>query len=247
MNNNWAVALVAYVTVALLSFLPVLILLIKRVKPHPGGPSFDDSPWFSDAARNLLNQNFERLRGALGFWKTQSARYHAFFIYSVIWVTLATVSVPFIAQAVNSDPWSRWFLSVVSAHAALLLALSRAFRVEGNYKAFRQGESEFYDLWRRLLDRPESFGRDEREQIQRYVENVEVIRRVVRTAETDNLPSIEEVAQETSSQLPNRSPGPNRSRDRGVDPGSPTLDMATRTEDSSPAPAAETPVDKKPS
>jgi hypothetical protein len=244
--NNWAVALVVYVTVAFLSFLPVLMLLIKRVKPHPGGPSFDDSPWFSDVAKNILNHNFERLRGALGFWKTQSARYHAFYIYSVIWVTLATVSVPFIAQAISSDPWSRWFLSVVSAHAALLLALSRAFRVEGNYKAFRQGESEFYDLWRRLLDRPESFGRDEREQIQRYLENVEVIRRLVRTAETDNLPSIEEVAQHSSLQLPDKSPRPERSRDRGLEPHSQTLDMTTRKEGSSPAPAAETPVDKKP-
>jgi hypothetical protein len=244
--NNWAIALVVYITVAALSFLPVLTRLIKRVKPHPGGPSFEDSPWFSDAARDVLNQNFERLRGALGFWKAQSARYHAFYICSVIWVTIATVSVPFIAQAISSDPWSRWFLSVVSAHAALLLALSRAFRVEGNYKAFRQGESDFYDLWRRMLDRPESFGSDEKEQLQRYFENVEVIRRVVRTAETDNLPSIEEVAQRSSPRSPDRVPGPDRSRDRGFELPNQAPDMATRKEGSSPTPATETPVDKKP-
>jgi hypothetical protein len=238
--NGWAVALFAYVMVALVSFLPVLRLLLKKVELHPGGPSFEDSPWFSDDAKRLLSQNFERIRGTLGFWKTQATRYHVFYLYSVIWVTVATVSVPFVAQAISGDPWSRWFLSVISAHAALLLALTRAFRVEGNYKALRQGESEFYDLYRRLLDRPKYFGRNEREQIDRYLEQVDVIRRVVRTAETDNLPSIEEVAQRGGP-----SPSPDRSPDHRREPFGQTPDVDTHEPTSSPASAPGPAVESK--
>ncbi|WP_143086471.1 hypothetical protein [Amycolatopsis saalfeldensis] len=70
----------------------------------------------------------------------------------------------------------------------------RAFRVENNYKAFRHGESEFYDLYRRLLDRPMLFGGTEAVQLASYFEQVEVIRRSIRTSETDNFPSVEDVS-----------------------------------------------------
>jgi len=66
--------------------------------------------------------------------------------------------------------------------------------VEVNYKAFRDGESDYYDLYRRMLDRPRAFGESESEQIDRYLEQVELVRRVVRSAETENFPSVEEVA-----------------------------------------------------
>jgi hypothetical protein len=82
-------------------------------------------------------------------------------------------------------------LSIISAYAALLLALSRTFRVESNYRAFRQGESEFYDLVRQLLDNPAAFGSSEDEQLRRYFSQVATLRRAVRTAETDNISSIE--------------------------------------------------------
>jgi hypothetical protein len=65
--------------------------------------------------------------------------------------------------------------------------------VAERYKAFRHGESEFYDTYRRLLDRPETFGADEGSQIKKYFEEVELIRRLARNAETDSLPSIEDV------------------------------------------------------
>lgn len=190
--SPWAIALIIYSSLALLSFLPVLRVLVTWVNLNPGGPSFDQSPHFSEEGKNLLAQNFERMQGTLKFWKTQAERYRTFHIYSLSWISLSTVGVPLLAQATTEDPWSKWLLTVVATHSAVLLAVSRAFRVEAHYKAFRSGESEFYDLYRRMLDRPRVFGSDQREQIDRYFENVETVRKVVRNAETDNFPSVED-------------------------------------------------------
>ncbi|MGA5001733.1 hypothetical protein ACPCB7_27305 [Streptomyces arboris] len=129
------------------------------------------------------------------FWKTNAERYRTFHIYSLTWISLSTVGVPLLAQAIDSDPWSKWLLTVVAAHSAILLTVSRAFRVEAHYKAFRNGESEFYDLHRRMLDRPNIFGASEAARIDRYFEQVETVRKIVRAAETDNFPSMEDIAQ----------------------------------------------------
>jgi hypothetical protein len=191
--NGWTLALILYLAVAVVSFAPVARILLKKVELHPGGPSFKDSSHFSEQARNLLQQHFDRIRGTLGYWKTQSAKYKAFHTYCIVWITLATVSVPFLSQAITNDPESKWLLTIVGLQAAVLLAFSRAFRVENNYKAFRHGESEFYDLYRRMLDQPLLFGTTENEQLTRYFEQVDAIRRSVRTSETDNFPTVEDI------------------------------------------------------
>ncbi|WP_410621443.1 hypothetical protein [Amycolatopsis sp. cmx-8-4] len=192
--NGWTLALILYPAAAVGSFVPVGRALLKGVDLHPGGPSFDESPHFSEEARKLLDQHFERLRGTLGYWKTQASKYKAFHTYCLVWITLSTASVPFLSQAITDDAQSKWLLTIVGAHAAILLAFSRAFRVENNYKAFRHGESEFYDLYRRLLDRPRLFGLTEQQQLAAYFEQVEIVRRSIRTSETDNFPSVDEIA-----------------------------------------------------
>lgn len=190
--TGWQIALIVYVVLASATFLPVLRLFLRWVELKPGGPSFAESPHFSEEAKARLTQNFDRMRGTLRFWKTHAVRYRAFHVYALVWITISTVTVPVIAQAVGTDPWSRWFLSIVGAHAALLLATSRAFRIESNYRAFRDGESDFYDLYRRFLDRPQLFGESEDDQLAAYFERVDIVRQLVRSAETDNLPSVEE-------------------------------------------------------
>ncbi|MFD7235061.1 hypothetical protein ACFWAT_07095 [Streptomyces syringium] len=206
--SGWAIALVVYSLLALISFFPVLRALIKWLDLKPGGPSFADSPHFSEEGKSLLSQNFERMQGTLKFWKTYAERYRTFHIYSLTWISLSTVGVPLLAQAIDSDPWSKWLLTVVAAHSAILLAVSRAFRVEAHYKAFRNGESEFYDLYRRMLDRPGIFGNSETERIDKYFEQVETVRKIVRAAETDNFPSMDDVAQGSRAGHLDVAPGP---------------------------------------
>lgn len=81
-----------------------------------------------------------------------------------------------------------------------MISFHKGLKVEQNYKAFRLGESEFYDLYRKLLDRPKTFGNSEDEQIGKYIEETAIIRRNIRNAEIDNLPNIEEIKSNISAE-----------------------------------------------
>jgi len=78
-----------------------------------------------------------------------------------------------------------------------MLGFHRGLKVAENFKAFRHGESDFYDAYRRLLDRPETFGQDENSQIMKYFEETEKIRRFVRAAETGSIPMVEDIRDKT--------------------------------------------------
>jgi hypothetical protein len=103
-----------------------------------------------------------------------------------------------VTQAITEGNGSKLFLTVASTHAAILLGLHKGLKVENSFKAFRHGESEFYDLYRRLLDTPDKFGQTAEKQIASYFEQAEQIRKYVRNAETDNFPSLEQTVEELS-------------------------------------------------
>lgn len=188
----WTTSIICYIVLALVSFVPVLIALLKKVKLHPGGETFSESPYFSDSNKKLLQQHFTRLHGTLVFWKNKAEWHKRFHYYTLFWTIPVSILIPIITQTVDTTIEAKLFLTIISTHTALLIAFHRALKIENNFKAFRHGESEFYDLYRRLLDRPISFGSTEEKQIETYFIEVENIRRAVRIAETDNLPMIDD-------------------------------------------------------
>lgn len=102
--------------------------------------------------------------------------------------------MPFLTQAIDpSAPAAKWLLTAISLHIALILGFHKGLRVAENFRAFRHGESEFYDLYRLMLDQPSKLGATEDEQIENYFTQVAVLRRLIRNAETDNLPTLEDV------------------------------------------------------
>lgn len=189
-KNIWVDFIFIYVFLAILTFVPTLKAIFKRVKLHPGGDSFEASTYFSQEEKILLKQHYTRIQGTLGFWKNQAEKYKNFHYYCLFWTIPSSIMIPIITQAVNYNELSKVLLTVISTHTAILLAFHRGFKVEDNFKAFRLGESEFYDTYRRILDRPGSFGKTHEEQIENYFKEVEEIRKYVRNAETDNLPTV---------------------------------------------------------
>jgi hypothetical protein len=189
----WSYVLAAYIFAALSTLVPTLLALFSKVKLNSGGASFEQSI-FTPETKERLTHHYSRIHGTLLFWKktaTQSQRFH---YYCLCWTILSSSAMPFLTQAVDgNDPASKWLLTVISGHIALVLAFHRGFRVADKYAAFRHGESEFYDTYRRILDRPDSFGPDEATQVTKYFEEVEMIRKFVRNAETDTLPNVEDV------------------------------------------------------
>lgn len=188
----WTIATICFALLAILTFIPVLNALIQKVNLHPGGESFAESKYFNQENKKLLQQHYSRLHGTLIFWKNKAEWHKRFHYYTLCWTIPTSILIPIISQTINTTFESKLFLTIISTHTALLIAFHRALKIENNFKAFRQGESEFYDLYRRLLDRPKCFGDTEEIQIENYFIEVESIRKAVRNAETDNLPIIDE-------------------------------------------------------
>lgn len=178
--------------VAVITYLPVARAIFRGVKLNKAGDAFAESPHFSAENKKLLEQHYSRILGTLGFWKNQASKFEAFHHYCLFWTIPSAVVIPILTQSISDGNASKILLTIVSAVTAILLAFHRGFKVEENFKGFRHGESEFYDLYRRLLDRPESFGEDEAKQIEAYFTEVEVIRRFVRNTETNNFSTLDE-------------------------------------------------------
>lgn len=186
-----------YLALALITLLPTIKNIFVGVKLHPGGVSFEDCVHFSEDNRKRLSDHYSRLMGTLGFWKKRAKTYTSFHYYSITWTILSAWAVPILASLSPDSPngtnFSKLLIVLVSGHVALALSFHKGLKVADGMKAFRHGESEFYDLYRRLLDRPHTLGQNENEQIDTYFTEVERIRKFVRSAETESLPTIEDI------------------------------------------------------
>lgn len=193
--DPWLVAIIAYGGAASLTFAPTIMALLQPVKLNPGGKSFEESPHFSTEAKERLISHYTRMNGTLGFWKNKAALYTRFHYYSICWTILSAWAVPLIGAIApqTEGSLSKWLVVAVSSHVALALSLHRGMKVAEGMKAFRHGESEFYDLYRRLLDRPQTLGSTENEQVDNYFQEVETIRKFVRHAETQTIPDLDEL------------------------------------------------------
>ncbi|MCH9741141.1 MAG: hypothetical protein K0U38_09955 [Epsilonproteobacteria bacterium] len=188
----WDIAFCIYLFLALSTFIYTLIAIMKKVELNPGGKSFEESPYFSNEAKERLIQHFSRIAGTLGFWKNQAEIYRRFNNYAIFWTIPMAIIVPILIQFISDDNFSKHFLTLITAHTAIIIAFHKAFKVDANFKAWREGESHFYDLYRRMLDRPETFGKDENSQLNNYFDSVENLRIFIRNTEIDNTPSLEE-------------------------------------------------------
>ncbi|NQX38831.1 hypothetical protein SAMN05421820_101870 [Pedobacter steynii] len=191
--NGWVIAIVAYCLVAIAAFLPTLNAILRKIQLHPGGDSFNESLYFSDEGKKILTQHYSRIRGTLLFWKNQAEKFKNFHYYCLLWTIPISILIPIITQLIDEDYFSKLFLTIISSHAALLIGFHQGLRIEANYRAFRNGESDFYDLYRRMLDEPKSFGNTETIQIDTYIQDVAIVRKLVRNAETNNFPTLEDV------------------------------------------------------
>jgi hypothetical protein len=193
--DPWIIAIWLYLAAAFLTLLPSLFALVKGVRLNPPGKSFQTSSHFSTKARARLVAHYSRLQGTLGFWKNRAVLYTRFHYYCIGWTILSAWAVPLVgalAPQVAGSP-SKWLLVIISSHVALALSFHRGLKVSEGMKGFRHGESEFYDVYRRLLDRPNTFGATEEKQLDRYFAEVEAIRRLVRHAETETIPDVDDV------------------------------------------------------
>ena len=189
----WFIIIIVYLALAIGTVIPTVWAAFRGVELDFGGMSFAESDLFSEGAKARLIQHYSRLQGTLGFWKRRAITFKRFHYYCTIWTILSAWAVPLlgVVSPATNDSTSQWLLVTISSHVALALSFHRGMRVSECMRAFRHGESEFYDLYRRLLDRPKFFGESEEEQLETYFAEVERIRAQVRHTETENLSVID--------------------------------------------------------
>lgn len=146
--------------------------------------------FFTDEQKKRLNQHYSRIVGTLGYWKNRAAKHYRFHLYTIIWTTLISISLPILVQSLGDDESSKILLTTVSLHSALLIGFHRVFKVERNYQSFRTAESEFYDLRRSFLDNPLKHKTNMDEAIDDFFEAVSKLRILARKEEIDNSPSL---------------------------------------------------------
>ena len=187
----WDIAIIAYLFFAFISSIPTLFAILKKVQLNPDGNGYDKSLHFDEQDRQRLIQHYTRINGTLGYWKNQAEKYRRFNNYSLFWTIAISIIIPVISQQIG-EGHSNLFLTIISTHIALIVGFHKGFKIEKNYQAFRLAESDFYDLRRELLDMPETFGSNSKEQINTFFKKVQSIRKGARQSEIDNTPTVNE-------------------------------------------------------
>lgn len=199
MEYLWPALIALYVLLACGSFWPSLKAIRAPVTKADVEKSiatahaaFDAAPHFTDEQKSRLKRHYDRLAGTLIFWKVNAKKYRLIHFYCLLWTIPSAVLIPVLTQSISDNAVSKAFVTIVSAFTAVLLALHRGFKIEDNYKGFRHGESEYYDLYRRLLDSPKETENGIDGVVAEYIAETETIRRFVRNAETSNLATLDE-------------------------------------------------------
>ena len=198
----WLVAIWTYVAVALLTFIPVWRAISRKVSEEDTKASLKKATTsiaeakpkeeLTKEVREAIRLNFERLSGTLVFWKFEAAKYKAAHYYCLFWTIPSAVLIPILTQASVGTPLGTMLVTVISAFTAILLAFHKGLKIEENYRAFRHGESEFYDLFRRILDRPAALAEKVDGRLDAYLVETETIRRFIRNSETNNMATLDE-------------------------------------------------------
>lgn len=189
-NNGWHIAFISYCFLAAGTFVPVFLAIIRKVELKSGGSSYDDSPFFSEEQKTRLNQHYSRIQGTLGYWKNRAAKHYRFHLYTIIWTTAISITIPILVQTLGENASSKPLLTIVSIHSALLIGFHNVFKVERNYQSFRTAESEFYDLRRSFLDNAFKNQSNMDNAIDEFFDAVSKLRIMARKEEIDNSPSL---------------------------------------------------------
>lgn len=188
----WSWLSTGYVFLLIGTSISIWIAVFKKVSLNPSGDSFTENKYFNEEQKTRLMQHYSRMSGTLGYWKNKAEMYKRIHYFCLLWTIPSAIIIPSLTPFIEMENFSKITVCIISTTTAVLLGLHRGLKVDDNLKAFRHGESEFYDLMRKLLDDPNALGNTQDKQIETYFAEVARIRRFVRNAETDNLGTIDD-------------------------------------------------------
>jgi len=172
--------------------------MLQAIKKEP--PDLYSSLDFLDpGAKKLLKSNLDHLYREISYWNKYYNVYSRLQLYSLSWTILASVLVPILAQAIDNTIESKWFLTLVSIHASVLLAFNKGLSVEDRLQLYRDAENDFSDLNRTVEVRHEELGETTHDIIKKYIKELDDIIVTVRLGELKKVVLPEPSAVETSA------------------------------------------------
>lgn len=168
----------------------ILYAYFKKIELKRPSIWFSESDSFGSQQQRLITHQ-ERILGTLGFWKNKAALHNRINMSKTYWSLISSIVIPVLLQFYdNKDVWANVFMTVITTWSAILVGLDYTLKSEQKYRGFRQCESDYYDLARRLLDHPKENEEELKEQVDEFLEAVEQIRKIGRAVETDSTISI---------------------------------------------------------
>lgn len=166
----WILIIALHCFFAIATLIPTLRALFGVLNLHYGGISFAESQihFFNADQKARLIKQYRELIPILTEWKNKSERYGRFYKYYIFWTTLILAFVPIMVISMHVHSYVKLFLFIMLVHYSILIVCNSAFKAKERYIAFRNGESNYYDIWRRFHDAPWLFGDSPDEQIEKY-------------------------------------------------------------------------------
>lgn len=188
-NNLWPILFFITLACFLISILLILIASLKKVKLKKVPVWFSEANDFKEQKKRLTEHEL-RIEGTLAYWKNTAAMHHRIDKSRIIWSLFSAISLPVLIQFYdNTNSWSVAFLTSLTIITGLSVSLSHALKSEQMYRGFRECESDYYDLARKLLDFPETTEELRKIQVDNFLNQVELIRKAGRKVETNRPPS----------------------------------------------------------
>jgi hypothetical protein len=188
--NPWFLGTVILIASITITTIPIIKAFFKKIDLHNAGSWFDNAASLG-AEQTRLKEHFSRIRGTLVYWKNQAAAYQRLDTARVSWSLISGVSLPVLIQFYNStDKWAVGFMTLFTTWTGLIVTLAYTLKAEQKYQGFRQQESDYYDISRKLLDFPNQDPVLLKKQVDDYIEKVVQIRKVARQVETGSPPSV---------------------------------------------------------
>jgi hypothetical protein len=180
--SGWTLAIIVYCAAVLLTAIP-LAQSLRGKGTTEFSPVYDSIDHLSDTAKQRLRANFDLLRPSVHEWCRLGASYGRFQSYSLFWTIIASVLVPILAQAIDGSVQAKWFLTLVSVHASLLLAFNKGLGVDDKVKLYRDAQNDLTDLHRTLHANPAALGGTPDEIVVAYFRELNDIAATVRVGE----------------------------------------------------------------
>lgn len=189
-NFDWWLAGVVVLIIAIVTTLiPIVFGYFSFVELNDPGEWFDTAEQLGSEKERVIT-HYSRIIGTLRFWKSRAAAHHRLHLARVIWSLLSAVLLPVLVQFYDkSNTWAVLFMTILTTWTGIIVALAFTLKSEEKYQGYRQQESDFYDISRKLLDLSKRGDPKLEKKIDAYIEIVSEIRKIGRKVETGSPPS----------------------------------------------------------